>query len=309
MNLNASPQVSVVIPTYNHAHYLARALQSVLDQSYTSWEVILIDNHSTDNTDEVIQSFTDPRISFLKIHNNGVIAASRNAGIRAAKGEWVAFLDSDDWWERNKLQVCFDSIDETVDFVYHDLGLVREAPQFFGKTTTSSWQVKPPVFMDLMVRGNAIATSSVLVKKRLLDEISGMNESADMVASEDYNAWLKIARLTDRFLYLPKVLGFYTLHSQGVSKKDMSVSARHATNEFVSLLNERQRMKFEAAMRYTKGRFRYLSGEDSDAQDDLLFVLRHGQYRFFFKSLWMIVVIQKSRLFPNASKSVNTCRK
>jgi len=288
MNLNASPQVSVVIPTYNHAHYLARALQSVLDQSYTNWEVIVIDNHSADNTDEVLQSFTDPRISFLKIHNNGVIAASRNAGIRAAKGEWVAFLDSDDWWERNKLQVCFDSIDGKIDFVYHELDLVRESPQLFGKKTIGSWQVKPSVLVDLMVRGNAIPTSSVLVKKRLLDEIGGMNESADMVASEDYNAWLKIAGLTDRFLYVPKVLGSYTLHSQGVSKKDMSVSERHATNEFVSLLNERQRMKFEANLKYKKGRFCYLAGDYSVAKENLLFVMRHGQSKFFLKSLYMV---------------------
>jgi glycosyltransferase involved in cell wall biosynthesis len=96
MNDNASPLVSVVIPTYNHARYLGRALQSVLDQTYKNWEAIVIDNHSTDNTAELIASFADQRITYLKIHNNGVIAASRNAGIRAAKGEWLAFLDSDD---------------------------------------------------------------------------------------------------------------------------------------------------------------------------------------------------------------------
>ena len=91
-----TPLVSVVIPTYNHARYLARALQSVLDQTYTNWEAIVIDNHSTDNTDEVMASFADSRITLLKIHNNGVIAASRNIGIRAANSEWITFLDSDD---------------------------------------------------------------------------------------------------------------------------------------------------------------------------------------------------------------------
>ena len=85
MNETAAPLVSVVIPTFNHASYLARALQSVLDQTYTNWEAIVIDNHSTDKTDEVMASFADPRIIYLKIHNNGVIAESRNVGIRAAK--------------------------------------------------------------------------------------------------------------------------------------------------------------------------------------------------------------------------------
>ena len=74
MNDTATPLVSVVIPTYNHARYLGRALQSVLDQTYVNWEAIVIDNHSTDNTDEVMASFANTRITYLKIHNNGVIA-------------------------------------------------------------------------------------------------------------------------------------------------------------------------------------------------------------------------------------------
>ena len=104
MNDVANPLISVVIPTYNHAHYLGCALESVLNQTYTNWEAIVIDNHSTDNTDEVMASFTDPRITYLKIHNNGVIAASRNAGILTAKGKWVAFLDSDDRWYPRKFE-------------------------------------------------------------------------------------------------------------------------------------------------------------------------------------------------------------
>src|SRR3990172_8575884 len=125
-----NPLVSVVIPTYNHARFLGRALQSVLDQTYTNWEAIVIDNHSQDNTDEIVDSFRDPRIILLTIYNNGVIAASRNMGIRAAKGEWIAFLDSDDWWTPNKIQVCLEQINDKVDLVYHSLKLVSETPIF-----------------------------------------------------------------------------------------------------------------------------------------------------------------------------------
>ena len=70
MNNSLTSLVSVVIPSYNHARYISRALQSVLDQTYTNWEAIVIDNHSTDNTDKVMVSFADPRITYLKIHNN-----------------------------------------------------------------------------------------------------------------------------------------------------------------------------------------------------------------------------------------------
>lgn len=289
MNDNATPLVSVVIPTYNHARYLGRALQSVRDQTYMNWEAIVIDNHSTDNTDEVMASFTDPRIIYLKIHNNGVIAASRNVGIRAAKGEWIAFLDSDDWWTADKLQACFDCINDRVDLVYHDLEIVADQPRLFRRKIIKSWQVKPPVLIDLMARGSAIATSSVVVRTKLLMQLKGMNESHDMVAAEDYNTWLRIAQLTDGFRYVSKQLGFYQLHNQGVSRKDMSVPAQHAAAEFIDLLSPQQKNKFLANLKYTKGRFDYLSGNSAIAKQNLLFSLRHGRISVKLKSALMLI--------------------
>ena len=104
------PLVSIIIPTFNHANYLSKALQSVLHQTYTNWEAIVIDNYSTDDTDSVITRYNDHRIKYLKIHNGGVIAKSRNAGIKSAKGDWIAFLDSDDTWTSDKLDTCIDNI-------------------------------------------------------------------------------------------------------------------------------------------------------------------------------------------------------
>lgn len=291
MTDKAIPLVSVVIPTYNHAQFLGRALQSVLNQTYRNWEVIVIDNHSTDNTDEVMSSFADPRIAYLKIHNNGVIAASRNAGIRAAKGEFVAFLDSDDWWTADKLQVCIDCISDKVDLVYHDLEIVSERSRPFRPKKIKSWQVKHPVLIDLMARGNAIATSSVVVRKKLLKQLEGMNESSDMVAAEDYNTWLRIAQLTDGFRYISNRLGFYQLHKQGVSRKDMSVPTQHAVAEFIDLLNPKQEKKFEGNLKYTKGRFEYLAGNTGSAKKNLLLSLRYGRLSVKIKSAMMVIKV------------------
>ena len=291
MNVTAGPLVSVVIPTYNHAHYLDRALQSVLDQTYTNWEAIAIDNHSTDNTDEVMGSFTDPRITYLKIHNNGVIAASRNMGIRAAKGEWIAFLDSDDWWTVTKLQVCFERINDNVDLIYHDLEIVRDPPVFFRKEIIKTWQVRKPVLMDLLVNGNALSNSSVVVRKRLLDEIGGIDENVDMIACEDYNAWLRIAQITDKFIYLPRSLGYYLLHDHGISRKDVSVPARTSVSKFIHLLDEQQKTKIESRFRYAKGRFSYVVGNYTDAKDNLLFSLRHGAILIKLKSVLSLMMI------------------
>ena len=93
MNSKLIPIVSIIIPTYNHAKFISKALQSIIDQTFKKWEAIIIDNNSTDDTDKILKKFSDNRIKCLKINNNGVIAKSRNLGIKSAKGEWIAFLD------------------------------------------------------------------------------------------------------------------------------------------------------------------------------------------------------------------------
>ena len=105
MNTSFIPIVSIVIPTYNHAKFISKALKSVIDQTYKNWEAIIIDNESIDETYKLINNFNDQRIKYFKIANDGVIAKSRNLGINEAKGEWIAFLDSDDWWTKDKLEV------------------------------------------------------------------------------------------------------------------------------------------------------------------------------------------------------------
>lgn len=291
MNYTATPLVSVVIPTYNHARYLGRALQSVLDQTYVNWEVIVIDNHSTDNTDEVMTSFADNRITYLKIHNNGVIAASRNAGIRAAKGAWIAFLDSDDWWMADKLQACFDNIKDKVDLVYHDLKIVRDQPSFFKRRKIKTRQVKKPVLMDMLLNGNAIANSSALVRKRLLDEIGGIDEDVKMVASEDYNTWIRLAQITDGFVYLPRSLGYYLLHNQAASQKNMSYAYKSAILGFTDVLNDAQRKIIASNIAYMSGRYNYLN-EDYDSAFALLRQSLDGaRSKIVFRAMFMLALI------------------
>jgi len=281
--------VSVVIPTYNHGQYLGHALQSVLDQTYSNFEIIVIDNYSTDNTKEVIDSFNDSRINYLKIHNNGVIAASRNLGIQTSKGEWIAFLDSDDYWSPLKLQECFEVITDNVDFVYHDLEVISSKKKLFKTTITKSRQVTCPVTLDLLINGNGIVNSSVVVRKNLLVKINGINESSEMIAAEDYNTWLRISQLSENFIFIPKVLGFYLVHKDSTSKKDMSESEKASINEFFGLLNVKQKNKVNANIKYTAARFNYLNNNYELAKKDLCYVLRHGRLSLKIKSIIMMV--------------------
>ena len=103
--------VSVVMPTYNHAEFLSEAIESVLNQSYSQLELIVIDNFSEDDTKNIVKSFQDARIQYFKFANEGVIAASRNYGIKQAKGKYLAFIDSDDVWLKEKLSEQVDALE------------------------------------------------------------------------------------------------------------------------------------------------------------------------------------------------------
>jgi len=207
--------VSVVIPTYNHAHFLSRALQSVLDQTYSHWEALVIDNHSQDNTDEVVNAFGDPRIRLFKIHNHGVIAASRNLGMREARGEWIAFLDSDDKWYPNKLQRCVALLEAGHDMVCHAETWVW----YDGKQKTVTYgPVHNATYHQLLFRKNCISTSAVVAKAATIALVGGFNEDLQVVTAEDYDLWLRIAHVTNRFGFLHETLGEYHIHGGNSSK-------------------------------------------------------------------------------------------
>lgn len=96
--------VSVIMPSWNTSNFMAESIQSVIDQTYENWELIIVDDCSTDNTDEVVAKFTDKRIRYFKNEKNSGAALSRNRALREARGEWIAFLDSDDLWNSEKLE-------------------------------------------------------------------------------------------------------------------------------------------------------------------------------------------------------------
>jgi len=290
MSNTITPLVSVIIPTYNHGHFLGRALQSVLDQTYDNWEAIVVDNHSIDNTDEVLQKFSDKRIRALKIHNNGVIAASRNMGIKAAHGEWIAFLDSDDWWKPQKLQVCFDRVKASVDLVYHSLEIINEISDNKDIRVNGCRQLKKPVIIDLLVNGNTISNSSVMVRKKVLDKIGRICENIDMVGAEDYNTWLRIATNTDGFLLVNKPLGCYYVHENNYSLKDLSKAKAIAIKSYIPLLSQKQKKRSVSVDEYLKGKCAYFRLEYDSALRYLCFSALNAKLDLQLKSMYLIVM-------------------
>lgn len=122
--------VSIIMPSWNTAKFIGESIQSVIDQTYQNWELIIVDDCSTDNTDDVVASFDDPRIRYFKNSENSGAALTRNRALREANGEWIAFLDSDDLWKPDKLtkQLSFMYQNGYV-FSYHDFEKIDENSQ------------------------------------------------------------------------------------------------------------------------------------------------------------------------------------
>lgn len=186
------PLVSVVIPTYNHAQFLTKALESVINQTFKNWEIIVVNNYSSDNTIEVVESFNDLRIHLINFHNQGIIAAARNEGIRHAKAKYIAFLDSDDFWLPEKLSTCLNFLET------NQCDITCNSEDYIDQNgnTISTWHhgpVERTRYENLLFKGNCISTSAVIVKKELLLTVGVFNEDRSIVTAEDYDLWLKLS--------------------------------------------------------------------------------------------------------------------
>ena len=215
--MNQNPLISIIVPSYNHGHLIHRALNSILAQTYLYWEVIIVDNHSSDDTEKIVSNFSEKRFRFYKINNNGVIAASRNLGIKKALGEWIAFLDSDDWWEPEKLDNTINyALKRNADLVFHNLKIVRKNYLSFGRSI-GFYDHSKSAFDNLLYAGNSIPNSSVVIKKSILQAANLISEDKLKISWEDYDCWLKVSKLTNNFAYLDENLGFYWLGGGNIS--------------------------------------------------------------------------------------------
>jgi glycosyltransferase involved in cell wall biosynthesis len=207
------PLVSVVMPTYNYGRFIAKAVNSVLNQTYRNVELIVVDNFSQDNTEEIIRSFKDPRLHYYRFANKGVIAASRNHGIRMAKGSYIAFIDSDDAWYERKLEkvMSFFASHPEVALICHDLNKVDEKD---NKRTAKCGPHKS--YSDLLYKGNCLFTSAITVRTDSLIEAGLFSESPEYVTAEDYDLWLKVAH-NGKVSFIHEILGEYSVHSGACS--------------------------------------------------------------------------------------------
>jgi len=279
MSEPTEPIVSVVIPTYNHAEFLREALASVVNQTEQHWEALVINNFSDDHTESVIASFSDTRIKLVNFRNQGVIAASRNVGIREARGDFVAFLDSDDRWAPEKLRTCIQHLQSGPDLVCH-------SERWFGDGIAEKIVYYGPqsrgTFDSLLYQGNALSTSAVVVRREHLLSCSAFSEDPEIVTAEDYDLWLRLAQRGTRISFIDEVLGEFRLHansqSRGIERNfsaEVAVLGRcYASLPAPDSAEQSRRARRLAIAHYTAGRNFQKVGAHTPAAKHLLRAIR-----------------------------------
>ncbi len=306
-NRAIGPLVSIIIPTYNRARDLARALESVRSQTFVDWVTIVVDNHSSDDTDAVVAACHDVRVQLLKIHNKGIIAASRNLGLRHASSRYVAFLDSDDWWAVDKLLYSVQALEAGADVVYHDAWLVNIENQFRFRRRVKTWSLHEPVVNDLITRGNALINSTVVLRRDLLLRIHCLCEAPELVAIEDYDTWIRLAQIGARFARLPQVLAYYWMGGGNTSNPQ-----RLLVN--TAALVDRHRIAFDLVgkppgrcwVELARGEAKLILGDHMGAIRSLLpYLSSRTRWRWQMKA-WLLVV--RALIGVLTKKSINKMR-
>jgi glycosyltransferase involved in cell wall biosynthesis len=209
------PLISVVIPAYNAGRFVGEAIESVLNQTFQDFEIIVIDDGSTDDTHDVVSSFGE-KIIYIQQENNGP-AAARNAGIKRSNSKYIAFLDADDWWVKNKFEEELNILDSMPDLAFvcsdwfagHDGTEVR-------KSALQEYEASKNNLADfgLLLSENFVNTSTVLVQRQRLVDAGLFNEC--LRGAEDRDLWLRLL-VTRKAYVLDKPLAFRRFHQDNTS--------------------------------------------------------------------------------------------
>lgn len=214
------PLVSVIIPAYNRRDVIGRAIQSVLNQSLQDFEIIIIDDNSLDDTENFINGLSDSRIKYFKHTKNLGPAAARNTGLKIAKGEFFAFLDSDDEWMPNKLEsqvAVFKNVNPNLGLVY-----VKSVIYKKGKLLPHlpyNWLPRNEGFIyDDLLRLNFIDTPATMIKREVIDSIGMFDENLKCL--EDYDLFLRISQKFEiAFVNEPLLITHYS--ANGVNEQNL----------------------------------------------------------------------------------------
>lgn len=219
---DGQPLISVVVPVHDRSAELQRMLEALSRQTEKRFEVLICDDGSTEDIRAVADKYgACLEIRLQRIPNSGGPAKPRNVAAAMARGAWIAFLDSDDWWDENRLAVIVPHLDDSVDLLYHPLRVVAAAgvTRRVGGRRVIGHPITGDALCYMALNGNPIPNSSVVLRRTLLERLGGITEDPDLLGvAEDFDTWLRAAELGARIRYLPHVLGNYWVGADGLSK-------------------------------------------------------------------------------------------
>ena len=217
--MNNTPLVSIIVNCYNGEKYLKKALQSILDQTYQNWEVILWDNKSSDNSKKIFLDYKEKRFKYFFSGNHTPLYKARNQAIESSQGEIIAFLDTDDWWDKYKLekQVVFFK-DNSVGLVYSNCNLFYEDSKkikLFKKKRLNSGYITKQLF-----KSYDVGILTILIRKSAYNDILGFNNKYNIIGDFDL-----VIRLSSnwKFQCVQEPLAYYRIHSQNFSSNSGSL--------------------------------------------------------------------------------------
>lgn len=216
------PLVSVIMPCYKMGQFIGEALESVGKQNYTNWEVIAVDDCGPeDGTCEAVeafaQQFPNHRILYHRHEINGGVSAARNTAIELAQGEYLAFLDPDDWWEANYLVYQMETLSSGTNFdlIYSGVRFVDSQSKELGFFIPSSYFVSE--FPKSLFCNNEIHLSTVVVRKKVVAAVGGFDCAPELQHIEDWDLWIRLAINGSKFIFSGNSLVKYRRHSQSAS--------------------------------------------------------------------------------------------
>ena len=290
----AAARVEVIIPTYNQADFLREALQSVITQTFSEWQVTVVNNMSTDHTHAVVDEFSDRPIRIIDFANHGVIAAARNRALRETSAPYVAFLDSDDWWHPRKLEACIERLNRGADMVCH-----AEEWKTSGSTRIMHYgPLHRTIYRELLLSGNCLSTSAIVGRTSVFQQVGGFSERADFITAEDYDMWLRLSKSRIRIELIDDVLGVFRIHRASASSSitrnrdaEMAVVKCHLEMGDFSASTTRRRLglsHYSAARAFTK------ANDFRNAWREFVMALRHRP--LFVRSYAGLAVLLAARV-------------
>lgn len=263
-------QISIVMPTYNRGNIISKSIESVLNQTYKNIELIVVDDHSTDNTEEIIKEYKDKRLKYIKLPKNYGACYARNIGIKKSTGDYIAFQDSDDIFAKNKLEEQIANLlkkDSDLDFCK-----IRINAHNFKSIIPNHKQeieLKNKKIIDLLCTGNFISTQAILAKRKIFNELSFNHELPRL---QDYDLVLRISQKY-KISHTQKILVDLYRQDDSISKsKDKLLEACSIILTTDYGLNNQQTLSL------TKTLLHYVEGSVKEECDELYLKLSHDYH-------------------------------